>query len=49
MISIDMKLRVTDDFKKSAKGLLLYFAASSVVNLVYHIRKGDFNWSDAVI
>lgn len=49
MISIDMKLRVTDDFKKTAKGLLLYFAASSVVNPVYHMRKGDFNWSDALL
>ena len=44
-----MKLRVTDDFKKAAKGMLAYFATAIVVFPIYHLRKGDFCWSDTFL
>ena len=44
-----MKLRVNDDFKKVAKSMLAYFATAIVVFPIYHLRKGDFCWSDTFL
>ena len=41
-----MKLKVTEDFKKAARGILLYVIAAILVYPVLHLIKGDFNWED---
>jgi len=41
-----MKLKVTDDFKKVAKGILIYVITAIVVFPVLHLIKGDFCWED---
>ena len=41
-----MKRRMTDDFKKIAKGILIYVITAIVVYPVLHLIKGDFNWED---
>ena len=37
---------MTDDFKKIAKGILIYVITAIVVYPVLHLIKGDFNWED---
>ena len=44
-----MKPRMTDDFKKIAKGILIYVITTLVVYPVLHLIKGDFNWADTFI
>ena len=44
-----MKYRVTDDFKKVARGVIIYVIAASLVFPVYHLIKGDFDWVDSLI
>ena len=44
-----MKLRMTDDFKKAAKGILIYVITAIVVYPVLHLIKGDFNWEDTLL
>ena len=44
-----MKLRMTDDFKKGAKGLVFYAIAAIVVFPIFHLVKGDFDWGDTLI
>ena len=41
-----MKLKMTDDFKKIAKGILIYVITAIVVYPVLHLIKGDFCWAD---
>ena len=41
-----MKLKVTEDFKKAAKGMVIYVVTSIVVFPVLHLIKGDFCWKD---
>ena len=42
-----MKLRMTDDFKKAAKGMVIYVITAIVVFPVFHLIKGDFSWDMA--
>ena len=44
-----MKLRMTDDFKKAAKGILVYVIIAIVGDSVLHLIKGDFCWEDVFI
>ena len=44
-----MKLKMTDDFKKGAKGLVFYAIAAIVVFPILHLIKGDFDWGDTLI
>ena len=44
-----MKLKMTDDFKKGAKGLLAYLITAIVVYPVFHLIKGDFNREDTLL
>ena len=44
-----MKRRMTDDFKKIAKGILIYVITTLVVYPVLHLIKGDFNWEDTLV
>ena len=44
-----MKRRTTDDFKKIAKGILIYVITAIVVYPVLHLIKGDFCWEDVFI
>ena len=44
-----MKLKATDDFKKVAKGILIYMVTAIIVYPVLHLIKGDFNWEDTLI
>ena len=44
-----MKRRMTDDFKKIAKGILIYVITTLVVYPVLHLIKGDFCWEDVFI
>ena len=37
---------MTDDFKKIAKGILIYVITAIVVYPVLHLIKGDFCWED---
>ena len=43
-----MKLKMTDDFKKIAKGILIYVITAIVVYPVLHLIKGDFCWEDTL-
>ena len=44
-----MKLRMTDDFKKIAKGILISVITALVVYPALHLIKGDFCWEDVFI
>ena len=44
-----MKLKMTDDFKKGAKGILIYVITAIVVYPVLHLIKGDFDWEDTLL
>ena len=44
-----MKLRMTDDFKKVVKGMVIYVITAIIVFPVFHLIKGDFNWADTFI
>lgn len=43
-----MKYRVTEDFKKIAKGLMVYFLAMQIGFPIYHLIHGDFSWEDTI-
>ena len=40
------KFKMTDDFKRSAKGIIIYVITALVVFPVLHLIKGDFCWED---
>ena len=42
-------MKITDDFKKGAKGLVFYAIAAIVVFPILHLVKGDFDWGDTLI
>ena len=42
-------MKITDDFKKGAKGLVFYAIAAIVVFPIFHLIKGDFDWGDTLI
>ena len=44
-----MKLKMTDDFKKGAKGILAYVITAILVYPILHLIKGDFNWADTLL
>ena len=44
-----MKLKMTDDFKKGARGILIYMVTAIIVYPVLHLIKGDFNWEDTLL
>ena len=44
-----MKPKMTEDFKKAAKGSLFYMITAIVVFPVFHLIKGDFDWGDTLI
>lgn len=44
-----MKLKATNDFKKGAKGILIYMVTAIIVYPVLHLIKGDFNWEDTLL
>ena len=40
------KFKMTDDFKRSAKGMIIYVITALIVFPVLHLIKGDFCWGD---
>ena len=44
-----MKLKVTEDFKKVVRGVVIYVIIAIIVFPVFHLIKGDFSWEDAFI
>ena len=40
------KFKMTEDFKRAAKGIILYVITTLVFFPVYHLIKGDFSWGD---
>ena len=44
-----MKYKVTDDFKKGVKGIIIFVIMAILVFPVYHLIKGDFSWADSLI
>lgn len=44
-----MKYRVTDDFKRGAKGLIAFVIAAILAFPILHLIKGDFTWGDFFI
>ena len=44
-----MKPRMTADFKKAARGMVIYTISAIIVYPVYHLIKGDFDWGDTII
>ena len=44
-----MKYKVTDDFKKVARGIIIYAITAMLVFPGYHLVKGDFNWADTFV
>ncbi len=43
-----MKYKVTEDFKKIAKGLMVFFLAMQVGFPIYHLIHGDFSREDTI-
>ena len=41
-----MKYRVTEDFKKLFKALIIYFVIMLIGIPAYHLIIGDFSWAD---
>ena len=44
-----MKLKVTEDFKKVVRGVVIYVIIAIIVFPVFHLIKGDFCWEDVFI
>lgn len=45
-----MKLKMTDDFKKGAKVLIIYTIMDIILVFpIFHLIKGNFDWGDAFI
>ena len=43
-----MKLKVTEDFKKAARGMVIYVVVSVLCYPVIHLVKGDFSWEETL-
>lgn len=44
-----MKLKVTEDFKKAARGMIIYMITTIIFLPIYHLIKGDFGWGDTLV
>ena len=44
-----MKLKMTEDFKRASKGMIIYVITATVVFPIFHLIKGDFSWGDTLI
>lgn len=44
-----MKYKVTDDFKRGAKGLIAFVIAAILAFPILHLIKDDFTWGDFFI
>lgn len=44
-----MKPKMTEDFKKGARGLVYYAITAIIVFPIFHLIKGDFDWGDTLI
>ena len=44
-----MKPKMTEDFKKAARGMVIYTISAIIVYPVYHLIKGNFDWGDTLI
>ena len=44
-----MKLKMTDDFRKALRGIVIYMITSIVVYPVFHLIKGNFSWEDTLL
>lgn len=42
-------MKMTDDFKKGARGMIIYMVISIIMFPVYHLIKGDFDWGETLI
>ena len=42
-----MSYKVTDDFNKGVRGIVLFVIVSILVFPVFHLIKGDFCWADS--
>ena len=40
---------MTEDFKKAARGMIIYLVMSIIMFPVYHLIKGDFDWGETLI
>jgi len=40
---------MTDDFKKGARGMIIYMVISIIMFPVFHLIKGDFDWGETLI
>ena len=44
-----MKLKMTDDFRKLVRGIVIYMITAIVIFPVFHLVKGDFCWEDTLL
>ena len=44
-----IKMKMTDDFKKGARGMIIYMVISIIMFPVFHLIKGDFDWGETLI
>ena len=44
-----MKLKMTEDFRKLLRGIVIYMITSIVVYPVFHLIKGNFSWEDTLL
>lgn len=42
-------MKMTDDFKKGARGMIIYMVISIIMFPVFHLIKGDFDWGETLI
>lgn len=42
-------MKMTEDFKKVARGMIIYMVISIIMFPVYHLIKGDFDWGETLI
>ena len=40
------KFKMTEDFKRGVRGIIIYVITAMVVFPIYHLIKGDFCWGD---
>ena len=40
------KFKMTEDFKRAAKGIIIYVITTLVFFPLYHLIKGDFSWGE---
>lgn len=40
------KFKMTEDFKRASKGMVLYIVTAIIIFPILHAIKGDFSWED---